>query len=46
MVLKAFKMRMFEEFHTGQERNRLPVALLYVDSTDEMMPKDGTPHPV
>ena len=45
MVLKEFKMRMFEEFPTSEERNRLPVALLYVDSTDEMMPKDGTPHP-
>ncbi|MBQ9357911.1 MAG: DUF4339 domain-containing protein [Prevotella sp.] len=39
-ILRAFKMRMFEEFPTAEERN-LPVALLYVDSTDEMMPKDG-----
>ena len=45
MVLKAFKMRIFEEFPTSEERNRLPVALLYVDSADEMMPQDGTPHP-
>ena len=45
LVLKEFKMRMFEEFPTSEERNRLPVALLYVDSTDEMMPQDGTPHP-
>lgn len=45
MVLKAFKMRMFEEFPTSEERNMLPVALLYVDSTDEIMPQDGTPHP-
>lgn len=45
MVLKEFKMRMFEEFPTSEERNRLPVALLYVDSTDEMMPQDGLPHP-
>ena len=39
-ILRAFKMRMFEEFPTPEER-KLPVALLYVDSTDEMMPKDG-----
>ena len=45
LVLKAFKMRMFEEFPTDLERNRLPVALLYVDSTDEMMPQNGLPHP-
>lgn len=45
LVLKAFKMRIFEEFPTSEKRNRLPVALLYVDSTDEMMPQDGTPHP-
>lgn len=45
LVLKEFKMRIFEEFPTSEERNRLPVALLYVDSTDEMMPKDGLPHP-
>lgn len=40
-ILKAFKMRMFEEFPTQEERGKQPVALLYVDSTDEMMPKDG-----
>ena len=40
-ILRAFKMRMFEEFPTAEERAKLPVALLYVDSTDEMMPKDG-----
>ncbi|MBO4850605.1 MAG: DUF4339 domain-containing protein [Prevotella sp.] len=40
-ILRAFKMRLFEEFHEEDERNKLPVALLYVDSTDEMMPKDG-----
>lgn len=45
MVLKEFKMRIFEEFPTSKERNRLPVELLYVDSADEMMPQDGTPHP-
>ncbi len=36
-ILKAFKMRMFEEFPDAEERNKQPVALLYVDSTDEMM---------
>ncbi len=40
-ILKAFKMRMFEEFPTQEERSKQPVALLYVDSTDEMMSKDG-----
>ena len=44
-ILRAFKMRMFEEFPTAEERSKLPVALLYVDSTDEMMPKDGRPRP-
>lgn len=36
-ILKAFKMRMFEEFPEAELRNKQPVALLYVDSTDEMM---------
>lgn len=36
-ILKAFKMRMFEEFPDAKDRDRQPVALLYVDSTDEMM---------
>lgn len=40
-ILRAFKMRMFEEFPTSELRKKQPVALLYVDSTDEMMPKDG-----
>ncbi|MBR3883454.1 MAG: DUF4339 domain-containing protein [Bacteroidaceae bacterium] len=44
-ILRAFKMRMFEEFPTADERKQLPVALLYVDSTDEMMPKDGRARP-
>lgn len=44
-ILREFKMRMFEEFPTKAERDRLPVQLLYVDSTDEMMPKDGRPRP-
>lgn len=36
-ILKAFKMRMFEEFPEAKNRDKQPVALLYVDSTDEMM---------
>ncbi|MBR6698824.1 MAG: DUF4339 domain-containing protein [Bacteroidaceae bacterium] len=44
-ILKAFKMRMFEEYPTAEERKKIPVALLYVDSTDEMMPKDGRSRP-
>lgn len=36
-ILRAFKMRMFEEFPNADERNKQPVALLYVDSTREMM---------
>ena len=36
-ILRAFKMRMFEEFPEFEERNSKPVALLYVDSTKEMM---------
>ena len=42
-ILRAFKMRMYEEFSMQEERNSLPVALMYVDSTTEMMPKDGKP---
>ena len=40
-ILRAFKMRMFEEFPDAEKRGKQPVALLYVDSTDEMMPHDG-----
>ena len=36
-ILRAFKMRMFEEFPDEADRSKQPVALLYVDSTDEMM---------
>lgn len=36
-ILKAFKMRIFEEFPEEADRNKLPVTILYVDSTDEMM---------
>ena len=44
-ILRAFKMRMFEEFHDDEVRKKQPVALLYVDSTDEMMPQDGKARP-
>ena len=44
-ILRAFKMRLFEEFHTQEERKKLPVSLLYVDSTEEMMPQDGKARP-
>lgn len=40
-VLRAFKMRMFEEFPVMEERRKHPVSILYVDSTTEMMPKNG-----
>lgn len=40
-ILRAFKMRMFEEFPTAEERKKHPIALLYVDSTREMMPENG-----
>lgn len=43
-ILRAFKMRMFEEFPEA-ERDKLSVALLYVDSTEEMMPVDGRARP-
>lgn len=36
-ILRAFKMRMFEEFPEFEERQSKPVSLLYVDSTKEMM---------
>ena len=35
-VLKAFKKRMFQEF-TAEEREKIPVGFVYVDTTDEMM---------
>lgn len=40
-ILRAVKMRMFEEFHSLEERSNLPISYLYVDSTTEMMPVDG-----
>ena len=44
-ILRAFKMRLYEEFPTDEERNKLPVSILYVDSTEEMMPQDGKARP-
>lgn len=44
-ILRAFKMRMFEEFPTQEERQQQPVSILYVDSTEEMMSKDGKARP-
>ena len=40
-ILREFKMRMFEEFPDSKVREKQSVQLLYVDSTKEMMPKDG-----
>ncbi|HAC41018.1 MAG TPA: hypothetical protein DCF48_05585, partial [Rikenellaceae bacterium] len=41
-VLKAFKKRMFQEF-SAEERAKIPVGFVYVDTTDEMMrPGDKT----
>lgn len=34
LVLKEFKMRMFEEFPTSEERNRLPVRWVTLPSAD------------
>lgn len=42
-ILKAFKMRMFEEFRTPEERAEIPVSIVYVDSSTEMVSLDGTP---
>lgn len=36
-VLKAFRKRLWEEFPSAQERNKLSLGFVYVDSTDEMM---------
>ncbi|WP_413854832.1 tubulin-like doman-containing protein [Candidatus Ruminimicrobium bovinum] len=38
-VLKAFKKRLYQEF-TADERAKLPIGFVYVDSTDEMMRAD------
>lgn len=42
-ILKAFKMRMYEEFPETEERDGQSVSLLYVDSSEEMMPVNGKP---
>lgn len=42
-VLRAFKMRMFEEFPDEKDRDKQSVQILYVDSTREMMPEKGKP---
>ena len=44
-VLRAFKMRMFEEFPDEKERDKQSVQILYVDSSREMMPEKGKPRP-
>ena len=36
-ILREFKMRMFEEYPDVNDRMKIPVALLYVDTTREMM---------
>ena len=37
-------MRVFEEFPEEEKRSKLPVALLYIDSTEkDLMSKDGKP---
>ncbi len=42
-ILRDFKKRMYEEFPNEEERSKLPVSVLYVDSSDEMMPQNGKP---
>lgn len=39
-VLKAFRKRLWEEFPTLSEREKLALGFVYVDSTDEMMNPD------
>lgn len=41
-VLKAFRKRLWEEFPKSEDRRKLPIGFVYVDSTDEMM-KPGDP---
>lgn len=43
-ILRAFKMRMVEEFHKDGCA-KIPVSLLYVDSSTEMMSQDGRARP-
>lgn len=41
-VLKAFRKRLWEEFPKSEDRRKLSIGFVYVDSTDEMM-KPGDP---
>ena len=42
-VLKAIRKRIYTEFPNDEERNKLPIGFIYVDSTREMMePGDPT----
>ncbi|MBR1792329.1 MAG: hypothetical protein IJ764_01630 [Bacteroidales bacterium] len=41
-VLKNFRKRLWEEFPRAEDRNKLSIGFVYVDSTDEMM-KPGDP---
>lgn len=41
-VLKAFRKRLWEEFPKVEDRRKLSIGFVYVDSTDEMM-KPGDP---
>lgn len=44
-VLKAFRKRIWEEFPKEEDREKLAIGYVYVDSTDEMMnPDDPTWH--
>lgn len=44
-ILREIKKRLFEEFPDQEERKKLPVAFLYVDSNERMMPQGGRPMP-
>lgn len=44
-ILREIRKRLFEEFPDDEERKELPVAFLYVDSNEGMMPQDGRPMP-
>lgn len=41
-VLKAFRKRLWEEFPKAEDRRKLSIGFVYVDSTDEMM-RPGDP---
>lgn len=44
-ILREIKKRLFEEFPDYEERKELPVAFLYVDSNEGMMPQGDRPMP-